>query len=127
MTKGKQVPHFSLKPEPTTTLLFVLVLISGLLITLSLFWQEDGSGLYRHKGIFCAIVTGVLSFTLFLGATFRYWFTHLWKKNSPPLDIVDTPLFTPISKMHSLTTNPKNNRPNKSILSCISSAQRRSS
>ena len=84
MIKGKQVPHFSLKPEPTTTLLFVLVLISGLLITLSLFWQEDGSGLYRQKGILCAIVTGVLSFTLFLGATARYWFTHLWKKNTSP-------------------------------------------
>ena len=82
MIKGKQTPNFRLRPEPTASLLFILVLVSGLLITLSFFSQEDGTGVYHQKGIFSSIATGLLSFTFFLGATAKFWFTHLWKKNS---------------------------------------------
>ena len=50
MIKGKQTPNYSLRPEPTATVLFILVLPA--LITLSFFSQEDGTGVYQQRGVF---------------------------------------------------------------------------
>ena len=49
MIKGNQTLNYRLRPEPTATVLFILVLVSGLLITLSFFSQEDGTGVYHQK------------------------------------------------------------------------------
>jgi hypothetical protein len=104
MIKGKQTPNYSLRPEPTATLLFILVLVSGLLVTLSLFWQEDGSGVYRQRGIFAVIITGLLSFTFLLGATAKFWFTHLWKKNATHTRHSQHSSFHPVEKEKNIHT-----------------------
>lgn len=76
------VPHFSLKPHPVVSMLFIFVLIIGLLTALSFFSMEEGTGEYRQKAIATIILTVMI--TLFLGivATSKMWFSHLWKRNS---------------------------------------------
>ena len=59
-----------------------MVLVVGVLLALSFFSKEEGIGDYHRKGILTLMVTGILGFCLFLLATAKVWFTHLWKKNS---------------------------------------------
>lgn len=63
-------------------MVLILVLIVGLLGSLSLFSMEDGTGVYRQKGILTLIVTLLITTLLTIVATAKMWFTHLWKKNS---------------------------------------------
>ena len=79
--KGK-VPHFTMRPNPAASVMCILVFVSGTLLTLSFFSQEDGTGSYQQKGTISAIITLLLTLFLLLSATARYWFTHLWKKNA---------------------------------------------
>ena len=79
--KGK-VPHFTMRPNPAASVMCILVFVSGTLLTLSFFSQEDGTGSYQQKGTISAIFTLLLTLFLLLSATARYWFTHLWKKNA---------------------------------------------
>jgi formate hydrogenlyase subunit 3/multisubunit Na+/H+ antiporter MnhD subunit len=79
--KGK-VPHFTMKPDPVASAICIIIFVSGSLISLSFFSQEDGTGIYQQKGIMCALITTLLTFFLLLVATARFWFTHLWKKNA---------------------------------------------
>jgi len=81
MTQGK-VPHFTMRPHPIVVGALILILIVGLLIAMSFFSQEEGTGEYRQRGIFTLIVTGITSILLAILATAKLWFTHLWKKNS---------------------------------------------
>ena len=80
-TKGK-VPHFTLRPHPGITMVLVLVLVVGLLTTLSFISTDDGSGVQRQKGILVLVLTLLISFCLTIVATAKLWFTHLWKRNS---------------------------------------------
>ena len=80
-TRGK-VPHFTLRPHPVTSGLFIFVLVVGLLTAMSLLTKEEGAGDYRQKAMLTLAVTGVLSTCLAILATSKLWFTHLWKKNS---------------------------------------------
>jgi len=80
-TRGK-VPHFTLRPHPVVSMAFILVMIAGLLIAMSFFSMEEGTGDYKQKGVFTLIVTTILSICLAIVATAKMWFTHLWKKNS---------------------------------------------
>jgi hypothetical protein len=80
-TKGK-VPHFSMRPHPVVSTVLVFVLIIGLLVAMSFFHKEEGTGHYRHYGILALIITGLLSLFLAILATAKMWFPHLWKKNS---------------------------------------------
>ena len=77
-----KVPQFKLRPDPIATVLFMLVFISGLLISLSFFKAEDGSGVYFEKGLISSIFTGLISLCLLFAATSKLLFSHLWKKNS---------------------------------------------
>ena len=61
-------------------LFFILVFISGLLISLSFFKAEDGSGVYFQKGLISSIFTGLISLCLLFAATSKLLFSHLWKK-----------------------------------------------
>ncbi len=60
----------------------VLVMIVGLLIAMSFFSMEEGTGRYKQKAVFTLIITSILSICLAIVATAKMWFTHLWKKNS---------------------------------------------
>ena len=60
----------------------IIIFISGSLITLSFFSQEDGTGVYQQKGTIAAIITGLLTFFFLLVATDKFWLSHLWKKNA---------------------------------------------
>ncbi len=82
MTPKGKTPHFSLRPHPIPLVALVLVVISGGLVALSFFEQEDGTGVYKHKGIITAIITFFLAFCFLFAATAMFWFPHLWKKNS---------------------------------------------
>jgi len=79
--KGK-VPQYKLRPDPIASILFIIVFISGLLISLSFFKAEDGSGIYFQKGLTSSIFTGIISLCLLFAATSKLLFSHLWTKNS---------------------------------------------
>ena len=79
--RGK-VPHFTMRPDPVVTGVLALVLIAGLLTAMSFFAKDEGAGQYTQKGVFTLIVTGILSICLTVLATAKFWFPHLWKKNS---------------------------------------------
>ena len=81
MTRGK-VPHFTMRPNPIALGAMFLILIVGLLLALSFFAKDGGSGAYRQQGIFTVIVTGIICVLLLILATAKMWFPHLWKKNS---------------------------------------------
>jgi hypothetical protein len=81
MTRGK-VPHFSMLPHPVVLGTLILVLVGGLLIALSFFAKDEGTGVYRQKGIFTLIVTGIVTLFITIIATSKLWYPHLWKKNS---------------------------------------------
>ena len=80
-SRGK-VPHFTLRPHPVVTGLFIFVLVIGLLTAMSFITKDEGAGDYRQKGILTLTITGILSTCLAILATSKLWFTHLWKKNS---------------------------------------------
>ena len=60
----------------------ILIFISGSLLSLSFFSQEDGTGIYQQRGTICALITGLLTLMLILVATAKFRFKHLWKKNA---------------------------------------------
>lgn len=79
---GGKVPHFQLRPHPIVLMILILVLITGVLIAMSFFSMEDGTGSFKHRGVFTLIITALLSICLSIVATAKMWFSHLWKKNS---------------------------------------------
>ncbi|MDF7807860.1 hypothetical protein P4E94_10465 [Pontiellaceae bacterium B12219] len=81
MSRGK-VPHFSLRPHPAVTGALILIITVGLLLALSFFAKEEGTGVHKHKGILTLMITAVFSICLLIVATAKLWYTHLWKKNS---------------------------------------------
>ncbi|MDF7825913.1 hypothetical protein P4B35_17925 [Pontiellaceae bacterium B12227] len=81
MSRGK-VPHFSMRPHPAVTGLFIMILTVGLLLAMSFFAKDEGTGAYKQQGILTLMITGILSFFLIIIATAKFWYTHLWKKNS---------------------------------------------
>jgi hypothetical protein len=62
--------------------LMVFILITGILLALSFFSKEDGTGIYLHRGTFTLVTTAILSILLAILATSKMWYTHLWSKNS---------------------------------------------
>ncbi len=81
MTPGK-VPHFTMRPPPIVMTSLILTLVVGLLLALSFFTKEDGTGQFKQQGILTLIITSILTIILVFLATAKFWFTHLWKKNS---------------------------------------------
>lgn len=82
MAMTGKVPQFSLRPHPVVSMVLVLVLIAGVLVAMSFFSMEEGTGEYRHIGIFILVITAMVSICLAIVATSKMWFPHLWKKNS---------------------------------------------
>jgi len=80
-TRGK-VPVFTLKPHPGISMVFILVVIGGLLTAMSFFSMEEGTGVYKQRGIFTLVLTAILGICLAIVATSKMWFSHLWKRNS---------------------------------------------
>jgi len=78
----EKVPKFSLMPHPGIVALFFLVLVTGVLLGLALFSQDNGAGDYRLRAYFVFLVTGIFCIFIFLIGTSKLWFRHLWKKNS---------------------------------------------
>ncbi len=60
----------------------ILTLVIGMLLALSFFAEEEGTGVFRQRGILTLIITGILMFFQLILATSKFWFPHLWKKNS---------------------------------------------
>jgi hypothetical protein len=81
LSRGK-VPHFTMRPHPVLLLLLILVPISGLLTAMSFWSYADGTGRFIQRGVFTLIITGIIWILLFFLATSKFWFPHLWKKNS---------------------------------------------
>ncbi|MBN2683646.1 MAG: hypothetical protein JXR40_00065 [Pontiellaceae bacterium] len=79
--RGK-VPQFSLRPHPAITTSLILVPIIGLLAAGALFQKDVGTGDLKQAGILVLIITGILFLILLIGATYKLWFPHLWKRNS---------------------------------------------
>jgi uncharacterized protein YacL len=82
MSSRGKVPHFSMRPHPVITGALIFVPTVGLLIAMSFFAQEEGTGIHRQHGMLAVIITVILTFCLLVLATSKLWFTHLWKKNS---------------------------------------------
>ncbi len=80
-TRGN-VPHFTLRPHPLVSGLFIFILVIGLLATMALLAKEEGTGVYRQKANLTMAVTGITCACLAILATSKLWFPHLWKKNS---------------------------------------------
>ena len=76
------MPHFSMRPHPAVTGSLIFVLLVGFLIAMSFFAKEDGTGVYMGRAILTLIVTGIITICLVILATAKFWFPHLWKKNS---------------------------------------------
>ncbi|MBT8041737.1 MAG: hypothetical protein HKP10_08455 [Kiritimatiellales bacterium] len=60
----------------------ILVAVVGLLLALSFFAKEDGTGIYLHRGVVTLITTGIATILLSIVATSKMWYPHLWNKNS---------------------------------------------
>lgn len=59
-----------------------MILIVGLLLAMSFFAKDEGTGAYRQQGILTLLITSMLCMGLVIIATAKFWYTHLWKKNS---------------------------------------------
>lgn len=81
MSRGK-VPHFTMRPHPVMMGTMIMTLIIGVLLALSFFAKDEGTGLYRPQGVLTLIITAVLTILQAIVATAKFWYTHLWKKNS---------------------------------------------
>ena len=77
------VPNFSLRiPGPIKALL-VIVLICGLLLTLSFQLKtEPGEIAGQNRTRLSLIITLILSFLIFLVGTNRWWYPHLWRRGN---------------------------------------------
>lgn len=71
-----------MRPHPAVTGSLVFVLLIGFLTAMSFFSKEDGTGVYMHRAVLTLMITGILTICLVILATAKFWFPHLWKKNS---------------------------------------------
>lgn len=62
--------------------LLVLILVIGILLALSFFSKEEGTGDYLHKGVVTLVATAIISVLMTILATSKMWYPHLWNKNS---------------------------------------------
>lgn len=60
----------------------IMTLVVGMLLALSFFSKEEGTGHFRQQGVVTLIITGIITVFLLILATSKLWFPHLWKKNS---------------------------------------------
>jgi hypothetical protein len=74
------VPNFSLRIPGPFLLLLALVLITGILLSLSFYLNaEPGDWAAQSRVKLSLIITGLLSVFVLLAGTGRWWHPHLWK------------------------------------------------
>ena len=74
------VPNFRLRINGPTVALLILVLLTGLLLTLSFHLQSDPGDLVAQNRVkLSLIITFLLSFFILLAGTGRWWYPHLWR------------------------------------------------
>ena len=74
------IPNFSMRLSGAVLLLLSLVLVTGLMISLSLYTNADPGDTAAHSQIkLSLIITFLLSFFILLVGTNRWWYPHLWK------------------------------------------------
>lgn len=71
-----------MRPHPVVTGLLIFVLLVGFLTAMSFFSKEDGTRVYMNRAILTLMFTGIITVCLIILATAKFWFPHLWKKNS---------------------------------------------
>jgi hypothetical protein len=72
------IPNFRLRPSGPTLLVLVLVLIIGLLLTLSFYLQADPGDLAaQNRTKLSLIITLLLACFVLLAGTGRWWHPHL--------------------------------------------------
>ena len=78
-------PNFRPRLSTPVVVTLSLVLVAGLLLTLSLSWNTDAGDLAaRQLSRLCAIVTLLLAILILIVGTERWWHTYLWKQNRNP-------------------------------------------
>ncbi len=79
------VPNFSLRIPAPVLMLMALVLITGLLLTLSFHLNADEGDVAAQSRVkLSCIITALLSFFILLLGTGRWWHPHLWKHRRQP-------------------------------------------
>jgi hypothetical protein len=74
------VPNFNLRIPAPTLILLALVLVTGLMLTLSFHLKADAGDLVaQNRTKLSLIITLLLSFFVLLTGTGRWWHPHLWK------------------------------------------------
>ena len=74
------VPNFSLRISGSVLILLALVLVTGLMLTLSFHLNADQGDLAAQSRVRLSLtVTLLLSFLILLAGTGRWWYPHLWK------------------------------------------------
>jgi len=74
------VPNFRLRPSGPTLTALALVLITGLMLTLSFHLNSDPGDLAAENRVkLSLIITLLLSCFVLLAGTGRWWHPHLWK------------------------------------------------
>ena len=74
------VPNFRLRINGPVLALLILVLLTGLLLTLSFHLQADPGDLAAQNRVkLSLIITLMLSFFTLLVGTGRWWHPHLWR------------------------------------------------
>ncbi len=74
------VPNFNLRISGPFILLLALVLVTGLLLTLSFHLNADPGDLAaQNRATLSLIITLLLAFFVLLAGTGRWWHPHLWR------------------------------------------------
>lgn len=77
------VPNFRLRPSGPALLALAIVLITGLLLTLSFYMNADPGDLAaQNRTKLSLIITLLLSSFILLAATGRLWYPHLWTRGN---------------------------------------------
>jgi len=77
------VPNFSLRISGPFLLLLVLVMVTGSMLTLSLYLNADQGDLAAQSRIkLSLLITILLSVFVLLAGTGRWWHPHLWRRRN---------------------------------------------
>ena len=107
MQQRGNVPHFSLRPHPALSGAFIFVLVVGFLLSMSFFSKEEGTGQFQQQGIVVLIITGFICLCLFILGTSKFWFPHLWKKNSTHARHKQHSKYHPAEREKEFRNNPR--------------------
>ena len=77
------VPNFSMRIRGPMLVFLILVLVTGILVTLSFSLNADAGDLAAQNRVKLSfIVTLLLSVFILLAATGRWWHPHLWRRGN---------------------------------------------